>query len=464
MAEPRYGRQTPTQSVVIPYSKTHGQEAIDLYNKTGRKAFPWQELLAYDILAENEEGLWIHTKFGLAVSRRNGKNEVVIMIELYALKHGLKVLHTAHRTTTSHSAWERLYDTVGRSDELLIKSKYRAKGSEHIETDCGGRVEFRTRSTTGGLGEGFDILIIDEAQEYQDAEQSALKYVVSDSSNPLTLFCGTPPTPQSAGTVFSSMREDVLHGGTLNTGWAEWSVDQITDVWDRDAWYEANPSLGYVLTERAIADEIGRDELDFNIQRLGYWIRYSLKSAISEDEWQQLLAKENVALKGNIFVGIKYGLSGYVAMCIAVKTKDARIWLEAIDCREIRASNRWILDFFKAAPIGTVVVDGDNGKDQLIRDMGDAGMKKAITVTTREVVAANSAFEQAVFDKQIVHPDQPSMTQAVSNCEHRTIGSHGGFGYKALKEGIESSLVESASLAYYIASTSKEKGKQKVSY
>lgn len=76
MVKPRFGRQTPTQSVVIPYSKTHGQEAIDLYNRTGRTAFPWQELLAYDILAENDEGMWIHTKLGLAVSRRSYRQPV----------------------------------------------------------------------------------------------------------------------------------------------------------------------------------------------------------------------------------------------------------------------------------------------------------------------------------------------------------------------------------------------------
>ena len=31
----RLGRQTPTQSVIVPYSVTHGAEAIDLYNSTG---------------------------------------------------------------------------------------------------------------------------------------------------------------------------------------------------------------------------------------------------------------------------------------------------------------------------------------------------------------------------------------------------------------------------------------------
>lgn len=41
MAEMRKGRQTPTQSVVLPYYATKGQEAIDLYNASGRTAQEW---------------------------------------------------------------------------------------------------------------------------------------------------------------------------------------------------------------------------------------------------------------------------------------------------------------------------------------------------------------------------------------------------------------------------------------
>ncbi|NLY87361.1 MAG: hypothetical protein GX083_02280 [Clostridiales bacterium] len=35
-------------------------------------------------------------------------------------------------------------------------------------------LEFRTRSSKGGLGEGFDLLVIDEAQEYTDDQESAI--------------------------------------------------------------------------------------------------------------------------------------------------------------------------------------------------------------------------------------------------------------------------------------------------
>ena len=115
MAEPRKGRQTPTQSVVLPYSRTLGQDAIDIYNSTGRTAQEWQELLTSDILAVNEDGLWVHTKYGYAVPRRNGKNEIVAIREMWGLHNDEHILHTAHRTTASHSAWERLCSLLDKS-------------------------------------------------------------------------------------------------------------------------------------------------------------------------------------------------------------------------------------------------------------------------------------------------------------------------------------------------------------
>lgn len=39
-------------------------------------------------------------------------------------------------------------------------------GKIEMIKDYNGCVSFRTRSSKGGLGEGFDFLVIDEAQEY----------------------------------------------------------------------------------------------------------------------------------------------------------------------------------------------------------------------------------------------------------------------------------------------------------
>ncbi len=479
MAETRRGRQTPTQSVVLPYSETHGKEAVDYYNSTGRTAQEWQELMIYDILAVNEDGLWTHTKFGYSVPRRNGKNEIVAIRELYGLKKGEHILHTAHRTTTSSAAARRLaslltdmgYIEVARIkqgekyDKHFTYSKQMGLECIKILGDKGGVCNFRTRSAKGGLGEGFDLLIIDEAQEYTDDQESALKYVVSDSMNPQTIFCGTPPTPASTGTVFTKLRNSALAGETSNTAWAEWSVPEKSDIRDKELWYETNPSMGLILTERKVSDEIGSDEIDFNIQRLGLWIRYNQKSAISKAEWRELQCAELPKLRGKLFVGVKYGQDGTnVAMSIAVKTTKGKIFVESIDCRPVRATNTWIMAFLRHAYIERVVIDGAAGQNILAKDMKEAHLKKPILPTVKEVISAHTIFEQGIEEQTICHMGQPSLEQSASNCEKRTIGSSGGFGYKSQRDDIEVALLESVVLAYWAAKESKEKRTQKISY
>ena len=455
-------RQIPTASVILPYEDTHGKAAIDLYNSTGRTAQEWQELMLYDILAVRDDGLFVHTKFGYSIPRRNGKNEIVAMRE-----QGEQCLHTAHRVSTSHMAWERmikLVEGLGYTEPEDYKTTS-TLGMESIRLKkTGGKIDFRTRSSRGGLGEGFDLLIIDEAQEYTDDQQSALKYVVTDSLNPQTLFCGTPPTPISSGTVFTKLRKAALSGETENTGWAEWGVEKKTDPRDRQAWYMCNPSLGTIFTERSVADEIGEDVDDFNIQRLGLWLKYNLKSAISKAEWEELKSETMPQLKGKLFVGIKYGHDGTnVCLSVAAKTIDDLVFVESIDCKEIRAGNAWILDFLKKADVASVTIDGAQGTI-LAQEMRREHLGTPVLMTTKEVCIANGKFEQALYKKTITHMNQPALTQSISNCEKRLIGSAGGFGYKSLKESIEIGLMESMIIAFWACSESKIKAKQRVSY
>lgn len=468
MAEPkRLGRQTPTKSVVLPYENTYGKEAIDIYEKTGRQAQDWQKLLIYDILAYNDDGLWIHTKFGYAVPRRNGKNEVITIREMYGLIEGEQVLHTAHRTPTSSSAFYRLLkllEDAGYKDkqDYIAHKQYGLETIEFPSSD--GKVSFRTRTSKGGLGEGFNLMIIDEAQEYQDDQETTLKYVVSSSKNPQTLFCGTPPTMVSSGTVFMKMRNKALSGETENTGWAEWSVDSMTDVHDVEAWYETNPSLGTIFTERIIKDEIGDDDLDFNIQRLGYWSKKNLKSFISEVQWNECKLTSLPELKGKLYVGIKFGIDGQnVAMSIACKTTNEKVFVESIDCQPRLNGNKWMLRFLKQADIASITIDG-NGSATLEEELKDMKLKHIIIPKTSEVITANDVFKTSLDQGLVVHMGQPSLAQSVSNCQKRLIGSQGGYGYQSIKEGIDICLMESMVFAFWQAKTAKERRKQVIHY
>lgn len=471
MDDKKIGRQTPTDSVVLSYTESKGGEAVALYNSSGRTAQQWQELMVYDIMAVNGDGLWTHMKFGWSIPRRNGKSEILIIRANYGITHGERILYTAHRTTTSHNAWEKVIERLTKAgyiegEDFKTTKQY---GLEHIEWLNGdGVINFRTRSSKGGLGEGYDLLIIDEAQEYTDDQESALKYVVTDSDNPQTLMCGTPPTAVSSGTVFTNYRKAVLSGGTEDCGWVEWSVKNLSNAHDPELWYMTNPSLGTILTERKIRSELGKDpdSVDDNIQRLGLWLRYNQKSAISRNEWQELAVQSAPKIKSELFFGVKYAkVTNNVSLAVAVKTDDDRIFVEAIDCRSTREGNSWLIAYLRNPHVREIVVDGANGQTILEADMKDAGIrKKPILPKVSEVIEANALFERNVFSGTVCHSDQPSLEQVVSNCEHRAIGSGGGFGYNSILEGADISLLDAVSLAHWACANAKEKKKQKISY
>jgi phage terminase len=470
VARKKYGNQIPTQAVLLPFVKKRSlaKEAIEIYEKTGLSCYTWQKKLLEPVMALDKKGLWVHQKFGYSIPRRNGKSEILYIVELWALHKGLNILHTAHRISTSHSSFEKMkkyLEKMGYVDGEDFNS-IRAKGQERIELYAtGGVIQFRTRTSNGGLGEGFDILVIDEAQEYTTEQESALKYTVTDSDNPITILCGTPPTPVSSGTVFSKFREACLFGRAKYSGWAEWSVPEERDINDVEAWYQSNPSMGYHLDERKIEAELGDDKLDHNVQRLGYWPKYNQKSAISETEWEALRIEEIPKFKGQLFAGIKYGQDGTnVALSISVKTDYEDIFTEAVDCQSVRNGNDWIVSFLKKANVAQIVIDGASGQKVLYDELREYGIKNVILPTVKEIIVANAMWEQGIYQKTICHSGQPSLSKVVTNCDKRNIGSNGGFGYRSHFDDVDISLMDSALLAHWACATAKPKRVQKISY
>lgn len=468
MTEKRKGRQTPTKSVILPYEATKGPEAVELYEKTGRTAQEWQKIILYDILATTEDGLWAHIKFGYSIPRRNGKSEILAMRELYGLINGEKILHSAHRTSTSSNAWNllcTLLEKAGYEEKKDFKTLKRFGMETITMTKTGGQIHFRTRSSKSGLGEGFDLLVVDEAQEYTTDQEGALQYVVTSSSNPQTLMCGTPPTVVSSGTVFTDYRTDTLAGNGYCSGWAEWSVDFESDPEDVDLWYQCNPSLGEIFTERNVRSENRSDVVDFNIQRLGLWLKYNQKSAISAAEWDAAKIKAPPTFTGPVYAGIKYGHNNeHVSLSIAVQTTDGRTFVETIDCQPIRAGDGWLVDYLKQMKPKRITIDGRNGQNALADELRAAKVRGVDLPKVAEVVTAAGMFEQSLFNGEICHNGQPSLAQSASNCEHRAIGSGGGFGYQSIKENVDVTLLESAVLAFWTCQTNKGRKTQTISY
>ena len=479
----RADNQNPsfTNVTLTKTSKSLGSKAVKLYASTGQDLMTWQQRQIRAIMSINKNGEWKYSKYCIGLSRRNGKGEILAAREIDGLINlGEKICHTAHRTTTSHDAFNRLFALLKKAGyqehskkkkNMPERSFYASKqyGLEHIEISGGGIIDFRTRTNNGGLGEGFDLLVIDEAQEYTSKQESALQYTVSASSNPQTIFVGTPPTVTSEGDVFPRMRQKVLDGKSYDTGWAEWSVSEMVEgdaLNDPALWKRYNPSYGKIIKERNIRNELTGDDLDFNIQRLGFWCKFNQKSEISEADWNALRLTEFPKLKDRRYIGIKYGKDGAnVSMSIAAKTQDGKIFVESIDCVSVRAGNGWIFEYLYNPKVEKIVIDGAQGQQLLADQMREHGIKKApIMPKVAEIISANAMFEQALYQPSIVHMGQESLNNVVTNCGKRLIGSQGGFGYKSLIDSQDISLMDSMILAHWICSTTKEKTRQAISY
>ena len=62
--------------MILPYRKSHGREAVELYQRTGRKAMPWQKSLLKDIMAIGRGGLWKHQNLAFPSRAGTGKQRL----------------------------------------------------------------------------------------------------------------------------------------------------------------------------------------------------------------------------------------------------------------------------------------------------------------------------------------------------------------------------------------------------
>ena len=116
------------------------------------------------------------------------------------------------------------------------------------------------------------------------------------------------------------------------------------------------------------------------------------------------------------------------------------------------------------ADIQQVVIDGANGQNILAESMKQAGLKKPVLPTVKEIILANAMFEQALFQQTIKHKSQPSLFQVVTNCDKRNIGTSGGFGYRSQVEENDIALMDSMILAHWACAEAKEVKKQRIRY
>lgn len=414
------------------------EEASQLAAYAGLVLDPWQEHVLEKSLQEQADGRWSAFRVGLVVPRQNGKNAVLEARELAgALLFGESVItHTAHQFKTAKKSMLEMMKRIWNSP--LIHEVEGYTGNETSFRDVAGfrtgnepGISFKNKSLiqffarSGDSGRGFtgDLIVLDEAYALKADEIDALVPTLAAKS-----MDGNPQIwiTSSAGQVDSdylaSIRKAGIEKSSNRLAYFEWSVEDDTDPTDREAWYRANPGLGYRISEQYIQDEYEAMLQDdgsstgFKRERLGIWEKLGGESAIPQTEWDNCYAKDASELepiKVALAVDVPPDRASAV-IGLAGELGDGRTFIEVIDRRD---GTDWIPEALvklqEALDPSAIVVDFGGAAGTLAQDLRSAGLR-TLQIEYKNYGKACGRFFDLVIEGKIAHSNQTELQQAVS--------------------------------------------------
>lgn len=478
------GNQSPRIKIEPERVDTDGNGAAMLMASYGLSLDEWQHLVIDCWLGKDKTGAYTVTSAGLSCPRQNGKNLCIEAREFYGLVvNGERILHTAHQVRTYKKAFRRLAAMFEdeRHPEIMqtVKRIRYGIGEESIELKNGGLIEYTARTRQAARGyDGISLVVYDEAQELGDDQAEAIMSVLSASATGTrqVLYVGTPPYIGCTGDVFRRFRDACIEkagkGENLRSAWYEWSVpgDSIADIdiADKRLWYEANPALGYRLTEEFTSEE--KDALSpegFARERLGWYcpkVSSTEQYAIDQKVWESCRSDEDKVPEGKTALGIKFSADGsYVAVCGAMLPKEEKGRISLLWVRNMGDGITWLADWLNEwyRKASCVVIDGKNGAEVLIEKIKPVWKFKdsIIRPSAQNMITAASLLINELTEQNITwNSKHEALNQSALNATKRPISGGWGFG------GPDSAIIEAASLALWGAKTSKRDPTRKMKF
>ena len=453
------GSQEPSARVAPDYQNSDGMDASRLLSVGGLTLDPWQADTLDDWMGRTPSGRWASTTCGISIPRQNGKTGLVQgRAAAGMLMYNEQVVYTAHLQKTATETFEELRAFFEHPKiKKYVKEIKTALGREQIILKSGARIKFLTRTRNGGRGQHGDLLIFDEAQELDSAQQASFAPAISASLNPQTIYLGTPPDENAAGVVFRGIRQKALSGQTSKAAWCEYSVAEIGDVHNRKRWLATNPALGRRILISTIETEIEQMAEDtFARERLGWWapVRQEDKDlAINREDWEACASSEPKP-EGKTAFGVKFSPDGAeVCLSGAVIPKDGPARITLIQRKSTSAGTRWLADWLneRYKKASCVVIDGRNGVDVLVDRLSDVWRAKGSLICPKagEVIASVSLLTNSLSERTVTwYEPQEQLKESACSSVKRKIGGGWGFG------GDDSCPVESCALALWGAKTS----------
>lgn len=358
-----YGKETP-RIYTPPLSEltpetSYGFSVIE-FSETccGVKPFPWERWFYIHALEAKEDGSFRFRIILLLVARQNGKTTVARIIALWALfvLGVLLILGTAQNLDTSEDTWEGAVEIVEGSDPLADELEHvvRVNGKKSMRLSGGRAYKVAAATRKGGRGKTGDVVLMDELREHLTweawgavtkttmARPDALILCMSNAGDAFSVVLrhlryiahrslGDPDGWCKATVDDGERDEDALADDSL--GIFEWSAEPDCSIWDRDGWAQANPSLGYTITERALASSAATDdERIFRTECLCQWVETMREEPFPEGAWDAGTdPRSEIAPDSPLAFGIDVsGDRTHAAIAVAGRRADGRHHVEVV--------------------------------------------------------------------------------------------------------------------------------------
>jgi hypothetical protein len=410
----------------------------------GIELFPWQRWLLIHALELRPEGGFRFRNVVVLVARQNGKSTLSQVLSLWFMYvYGFDlVLGTAQDLDTAEEIWQGAVDLVTEVDEddvpvrpellELWQRTVMVNGKKSLELKTGSRYKAKAANRRAGRGLSGDLVMLDELREHQSwdawgaitkttmARDEAMVWVFSNAGDSLSVVLaylrklahaalGDPDGINSNGTAADLLEaepdvEDLeLDEDDDSLGIFEWSATPGCDVWDRDEWARANPSLGYKISERTIASAARTDpDAIFRTEVLCQWVDQMTPSAVDLAAWSALIDEPGERGRPSFGVAVSPDRE-WSAIAVAWRRPDGLPHVELTDYAETTAWVKARVETLRTTWGGTVVLS-PTAKGMVL---------DAEELSPTQQALADVALADAITAQGLRHGNQPALRKAV---------------------------------------------------
>jgi phage terminase large subunit-like protein len=400
--------------------------------------FPWQ-VEAVDVAGEyhRDTKVPVYRTVGVSVARQNGKTTLVLSrIARQLIAPRQTVAYTAQDRGLARTKWDEhvttLMDTpfaarVARIDRTNQRECLTmANGSRYMPVTPTNRKAGRSLS--------IDLAVIDEAHAHDSmGVVSALAPTMAARPHAqVWLLSNAGESRSLLWKHYTDIGRMEVDNPASTMCWIEYAADPMADVFDRSAWGDANPSLGYPggVLETALSDgALTMDRSTFLREHLNIWADSDAISGIDAVTWaacrhDELMPGADVAFgldftperdRGALVVA---GVVPDHPELIAVEIIEASSDLERIVTRAAEVANTWdalvIIDRGSPAASAIPALEKATARDD--------GTNRVRMIPLTELVRACGDFHDAAVQACLSHRGDFRLTDAVVGASKRTVG------------------------------------------